>query len=86
MSSDSIPRYTFSATLIGHESDVKAVSFPNSSTVVSASRDGSVKLWKHSKESNSWAFKQLHHGSPYVNSVAWLDDKETRMYLVDIPL
>lgn len=77
--SQSIPRYDLSSNLIGHQADVKAVTFPNSHTIASVSRDGSVNLWKpKSGEPTSWLFKQLYHGQAYVNSVAWFDDSETR--------
>lgn len=82
-SSESLPRYSLSANLFGHESDVKAVTFPNSSTIASASRDGTVKLWKPTKNTSPpvWTFKQLHHGTPYVNSIAWLEDESSRMFV-----
>ncbi|KAI9046814.1 hypothetical protein LZ554_008895 [Drepanopeziza brunnea f. sp. 'monogermtubi'] len=38
--------YKISATLMGHEDDVRGVSFPSPKAVLSASRDGSVRLWK----------------------------------------
>ncbi|PNS20323.1 Ubiquitin homeostasis protein lub1 [Sphaceloma murrayae] len=37
--------FKLSATLTGHEDDVRAVVFPSSNTVLSASRDGSVRKW-----------------------------------------
>ncbi|TKX24956.1 ubiquitin homeostasis protein lub1 [Elsinoe australis] len=37
--------FKLSATLTGHEDDVRAVVFPSSKTVLSASRDGTVRRW-----------------------------------------
>jgi len=38
--------FKLSATLRGHEEDVRAVVFPNSSLLLSASRDNTVRQWK----------------------------------------
>lgn len=81
---NSIPRYELSALLPGHSSDVKALKFPNEHTIASASRDGTVRLWKFGTPEGTssdphWSSKLLHSDTPYVNSVTWLDDEESCM-------
>lgn len=80
---DSVPRYKLSATLPGHTSDVKALKFPNKDTIASTSRDGTVRFWKFGDHEGSnsvkhWASKLLLSETPYVNSVGWLDDEDSR--------
>lgn len=70
-------QFKLSATLLGHESDVKALVFPNDDSIVSSSRDGSARLWRFSAkdpvdQANVWAPSTLYHATPYLNSVAWL--------------
>lgn len=84
--SESIPRYTLSATLLGHSSDVKSVVFPNKSTIATASRDGSVRLWKYGVPEGTssdphWNSNVLHKDTPYINSISWFDDAESCMYI-----
>ncbi|KAF3011102.1 hypothetical protein E8E13_011332 [Curvularia kusanoi] len=64
--------YKLSATLRGHEDDVRSVAFPSPATVVSASRDSTVRLWKLETSSpptyDSTIVKT--HGKEFVNSLA----------------
>ncbi|KAF5097670.1 hypothetical protein DV451_003717 [Geotrichum candidum] len=77
MSQKTEEKYTLSASLIGHESDVKAITFPHSDTIASGSRDGSTRLWKFGERDaenvNIWNSSVLYHETPYINSIGWLD-------------
>ncbi|KAI9163730.1 Ubiquitin homeostasis protein lub1 [Paramyrothecium foliicola] len=64
--------YKLSAQLIGHEADVRAVSFPSPETVLSASRDCSVRIWRRAQTSpTSFEGSILSRGSEYVNSLTF---------------
>lgn len=41
-----MPEYKISAVLEGHGSDVRSVAFPDPTAVLTASRDGTTRLWK----------------------------------------
>ena len=64
--------YKLSATLRGHEDDVRSVAFPSSTSIVSASRDSTVRLWKQESSApptyDSTILKT--HGKEFVNSLA----------------
>lgn len=64
--------YKLSATLRGHDDDVRSVAFPSPASVVSASRDSTVRLWKLESSSppiyDSTIVKT--HGKEFVNSLA----------------
>ncbi|KAL6858325.1 WD repeat protein Lub1 [Amphichorda felina] len=62
--------FRLSAQLVGHEADVRAVSFPSPDLILSASRDCSVRIWRRTQTSPP-AFEGalLSRGSEYVNSV-----------------
>lgn len=59
--------YKLSATLLGHESDVKGVKFASTNSIASVSRDGSLRLWTFN---DKWIQSVLLQGSKYLNSVA----------------
>ncbi|KAF7904436.1 hypothetical protein EAF00_001770 [Botryotinia globosa] len=65
--------YKLSASLAGHEDDVRAVAFPSAKDVVSASRDGTVRLWKQLSD-NPPIFDATisSHATAFVNTVAYL--------------
>ncbi|TGO37731.1 hypothetical protein BHYA_0090g00210 [Botrytis hyacinthi] len=65
--------YKLSASLAGHEDDVRAVAFPSAKAVVSASRDGTVRLWKQLSD-NPPIFDATisSHATAFVNTVAYL--------------
>lgn len=71
--------YVLSASLHGHESDVKALVFSSSDSIASVSRDGSVRLWKSSgkdaENSNLWPSQVLYHETPYINSTTWSEEQ-----------
>jgi phospholipase A-2-activating protein len=64
--------YKLSATLRGHEDDVRSVAFPSAASIVSASRDATVRLWKLESTTpptyDSTIVKT--HGKEFVNSLA----------------
>lgn len=64
--------YKLSATLRGHDDDVRSVAFPSPASIVSASRDSTVRLWKLESPSpptyDSTIIKT--HGKEFVNSLA----------------
>lgn len=63
--------YKLSAVLRGHESDVRSVAFPHPTTVVSASRDYSVRLWKlQSEKPPTYDSTIKVQGKEFVNSLA----------------
>ncbi|KAF4973936.1 hypothetical protein FZEAL_9122 [Fusarium zealandicum] len=64
--------FKLSAQLVGHESDVRAASFPSPDTVLTASRDCSVRIWRSNQASPpTFDPSLLSRGSEYVNSVAF---------------
>ncbi|KAK2052777.1 PFU-domain-containing protein [Colletotrichum caudatum] len=69
--------FKLSAQLAGHDSDVKAVSFPHPQTVLSASRDGSVRVWRQtSGPPPTFEASVLSQTSEFVNSVTYLPPSE----------
>lgn len=64
--------YKLSATLRGHDDDVRSVAFPSPASIVSASRDSTVRLWKLETSTpptyDSTIVKT--HGKEFVNSLA----------------
>ncbi|KAF2732371.1 PFU-domain-containing protein [Polyplosphaeria fusca] len=66
--------YKLSASLRGHEDDVRGVAFPDASLVVSASRDYTVRLWKLQQPGPPPTFDSTikTHGKEFVNSVAFV--------------
>ncbi|KAL4870332.1 hypothetical protein BDV12DRAFT_60299 [Aspergillus spectabilis] len=67
-----MPEFKISATLEGHGDDVRAVAFPNSKAVFSASRDATVRLWKLvSSPPPAYDYTIVSHGSAYINALAY---------------
>ncbi|KAF1925798.1 phospholipase A-2-activating protein [Didymella exigua CBS 183.55] len=64
--------YKLSATLRGHDDDVRSVVFPSSASIVSASRDSTVRLWKQecTKPPTYDSTIVKTHGKEFVNSLA----------------
>ncbi|KAF2679203.1 phospholipase A-2-activating protein [Lentithecium fluviatile CBS 122367] len=63
--------YKLSASLRGHEDDVRSVAFPSPGTVVSASRDFTVRLWElQSPNPPVYDSTIKTHGKEFVNSLA----------------
>ncbi|KAF4589042.1 hypothetical protein GQ602_002931 [Ophiocordyceps camponoti-floridani] len=63
--------FKLSAQLLGHEADVRAVSFPSLDVVVSASRDCTVRIWRRDAASSTFEGALVSRGSEYVNSVSF---------------
>ncbi|KAL4806162.1 PUL domain-containing protein [Aspergillus unguis] len=67
-----MPEFKISAALEGHGDDVRAVAFPNSKAVFSASRDATVRLWKLvSSPPPKYDDTIVSHGSAFVNALAY---------------
>ncbi|KAI9664284.1 MAG: hypothetical protein M1829_005839 [Trizodia sp. TS-e1964] len=65
--------FKISASLEGHEDDVRAVLFPNAQLVLSASRDTTVRSWKLiSSDPALFDGTISSHGSAFVNSLTYL--------------
>ncbi|KAL6710618.1 WD repeat protein Lub1 [Coniothyrium glycines] len=63
--------FKLSATLRGHEDDVRSVVFPSPAAVVSASRDFTVRTWtQQSTSPRVWDSTIKTHGKEFVNSLA----------------
>ncbi|KAF2788576.1 phospholipase A-2-activating protein [Melanomma pulvis-pyrius CBS 109.77] len=63
--------YKLSASLRGHEDDVRSVAFPRATTVVSASRDFTVRLWQQESSSPPvYDCTIKTHGKEFVNALA----------------
>ncbi|KAB8075950.1 PUL domain-containing protein [Aspergillus leporis] len=67
-----MPDFKISASLEGHSDDVRAVAFPNSNAVFSASRDATVRLWKLvSTPPPTYDYTITSHGSGFINAIAY---------------
>ncbi|KAI9731859.1 MAG: hypothetical protein M1818_007724 [Claussenomyces sp. TS43310] len=65
--------FKLSASLAGHDDDVRAVSFPSASAVISASRDATVRLWKiTSAPPPKFDDTISSHGASFINTVAYI--------------
>lgn len=64
--------FKLSATLKGHEDDVRAVLFPKPDLVVSSSRDCSVRLWTRDGQSNTFTQSINSTGAGFINSLTWI--------------
>ncbi|KAI5294798.1 hypothetical protein KEM52_003176 [Ascosphaera acerosa] len=64
--------YKLSHSLHGHEDDVKAVLFADASTVISASRDASVRVWRLEHPAQEPSCTIALQGKDFVNSLAYL--------------
>lgn len=71
--------FKLSAQLVGHESDVRAVSFPSPDVVLSASRDCTLRVWRRAQATPpSFDATLLSRGSEYINSVSFLPPSKDR--------
>lgn len=61
--------FKLSATLEGHEQDVKAIVSPFNDTIVSASRDSTVRVW--TQTNGVWTSKVNFTSNGFVNSLAF---------------
>lgn len=67
-------QFKISAVLKGHTSDVRAVLHPDPSFAITASRDGSTKLWKKTNESPpTFEADELSHGTQFKTCLTYLN-------------
>lgn len=66
-----MPPFQLSAQLAGHDADVRGVSFATNDTVLSASRDRSVRRWDRSP-GGSFDSHIIAQGTDYINSITYL--------------
>ncbi|KAI9374246.1 PUL domain-containing protein [Aspergillus egyptiacus] len=67
-----MPEFKISAALEGHGDDVRAVAFPYSKAVFSASRDATIRLWKLvSSPPPAYDYTIVSHGSAFINALAY---------------
>lgn len=65
--------FKLSAVLKGHTSDVRAVLHPHPSFALTASRDGSTKLWKQTSQSPpTYEVDELSQGNQFKTCLAYL--------------
>ncbi|RFU29603.1 hypothetical protein B7463_g6752, partial [Scytalidium lignicola] len=65
--------FKLSASLVGHDDDVRAVAFPSSKAALSASRDGTVRLWKLLSPAPPVFDPTISsHSTAFVNALAYL--------------
>ncbi|PFH62870.1 hypothetical protein XA68_11426 [Ophiocordyceps unilateralis] len=70
--------FKLSALLVGHEADVRAVSFPSPDVVFSASRDCTVRIWRRDTSPSNFEGTLISRGSEYVNSVSFFPPTKDR--------
>ncbi|KAK9477926.1 WD40-repeat-containing domain protein [Lipomyces japonicus] len=74
--------YKLSRSLKSHSSDVRGVVFPKEDLIVSVSRDRTLRVWKplpgsaESKLGIEWSSDISYESTKYLNSIAWLGDKD----------
>ncbi|KAF3480082.1 uncharacterized protein GIQ15_05429 [Arthroderma uncinatum] len=72
-----MPDFKISALLEGHSDDVRAVAFPNPKTVLTSSRDATVRMWTViSSPPPKFDDKITVHGSAFINSLAYCPPTE----------
>ncbi|EAA35560.3 hypothetical protein GE21DRAFT_1823 [Neurospora crassa] len=67
-----VQEFKLSAQLKGHESDVRAVSFPAANVVLSASRDHTVRLWRKATSQSPFDDTIVSQGHGYINSLTFI--------------
>ncbi|KAK3991233.1 ubiquitin homeostasis protein lub1 [Cladorrhinum sp. PSN332] len=68
-----MPDFKLSAQLKGHDADVRAVSFPTANTVLSSSRDSTVRLWRKTTDKPPTFDATLtSQGNGYINSLTFV--------------
>lgn len=65
--------YKLTASLPGHDDDVRSVAFPSPSLAISASRDATVRLWRRQKTiPPSYEADVSSNSQTFVNAVAFI--------------
>ncbi|KAL2136465.1 hypothetical protein VTI74DRAFT_3484 [Chaetomium olivicolor] len=73
-----MPDFKLSAQLKGHEADVRAVYFPAANTILSSSRDQTVRLWRKTADKPpTFEATITSQGHGYINSVTYLRQSST---------
>ncbi|ODQ64505.1 PFU-domain-containing protein [Nadsonia fulvescens var. elongata DSM 6958] len=76
--------YKLSATLNGHDSDVKGVTVPPGelNTFLSVSRDSTTRVWTNTPTDQSphWTNSIIHHGQGYINCVCTMTSPDGKLY------
>ncbi|KXX78574.1 Ubiquitin homeostasis protein lub1 [Madurella mycetomatis] len=73
-----MPDYKLSAQLKGHDADVRAVCFPTANTVLSSSRDQTVRLWhKTADKPPTFDATITSQGHGYINSLTFFRPSST---------
>ncbi|KAK4235345.1 PUL domain-containing protein [Achaetomium macrosporum] len=68
-----MPDFKLSAQLKGHDADVRAVCFPAANTVLSSSRDQTVRLWRKTADKPpTFDATITSQGHGYINSLTYL--------------
>ncbi|KAI5791831.1 WD40-repeat-containing domain protein [Geopyxis carbonaria] len=66
--------YKLTTLLKGHDDDVRGVLFPSQETVVSVSRDATVRLWSRSSEDPTQFEDHVNStGAAFINAVAYME-------------
>ena len=69
--------YQLSATLKGHEQDVKGLATIDNDKFASVSRDGTVRLWSKTTESNDWSNQTIFSSTSFLNAITYDTINET---------
>ncbi|ODQ77516.1 hypothetical protein BABINDRAFT_163519 [Babjeviella inositovora NRRL Y-12698] len=64
-------QFKLSATLSAHEDDVRAATALSDTSIVSASRDETVRVWT---KDSTWTSALLYKSASYINSVAYIPE------------
>ncbi|KAK4125374.1 PFU-domain-containing protein [Parathielavia appendiculata] len=73
-----MPDFKLSAQLKGHDADVRAVCFPAANTVLSSSRDQTVRLWRKTADKPpTFDATITSQGHGYINSLTFLRPSPT---------
>ena len=72
--------YQLSATLKGHEQDVKGLATIDNDKFASVSRDGTVRVWSKLNESNNWSDQTIFSSTSFLNAITYDTINETLFF------
>ncbi|KAH6607043.1 PFU-domain-containing protein [Trichoderma cornu-damae] len=73
--------FKLSAQLLGHEADVRAVSFPSPDFALTASRDCTVRIWQRTRAAPPvFEGTLVSRGSEYVNSLTFFPPSQAHQH------